>query len=421
MSVCTMSGVRCAECQTCFTAQGVCEACVSCQRCVSAQGGAPGPAAGKPAPTAMNYFVFLTNDCNLRCDYCFATKTPAAMGPETILRVIDFLLEDEFKRLGEHSVSVQFFGGEPTYKWDALVEFVERANVRARFFKRPAIRWGMTTNATLLTAERLRWLRHHGVKPLVSIDGPKDIHNLHRSGGSIGGSFQMIDLDALRRYFPNCEIRPTIMPDTVADFPATLRWFYERELFNIATEVAYEADWTSEAMEAARRTYEALGDVYIYRKRAGLPMWMKFIEDGRNAGAAAPTGQVCGTARNSIGIDAAGDLYACQRYASMNDPTKVIGNVRTGFEAGKLALAQFMERADMFPDPAGDFFCEECLARGRCQGGCNAANVDLCGDRRVIPQVYCRFQRLWQAVTFRVLAATGELWNARPHGGPSCR
>jgi len=402
---------------------GNCEKCVTCEK---GYGGEPKQEQCKiglqdnkkgPKPISVTYFLFPTNECNLRCTYCYATKQPYVMSQETLSKTLDFIFNRDrqrFKEKGElqpRSINIQFFGGEPTICWDTIVKAVEVGNKIVD--KTETVRWGMTTNCTLLNREKLRWLRHNNFKLLLSIDGPPAIHDKHRKTVAGKGSSHMIPINLLAEYFPNCEIRPTITPETVESFPGTLKWFYSKEFFTVATEVAYEADWTDEAMEKARKTYYELAQIYIKRKNARLPLWMKFIEDGRSSlGKVRQRGGVCGTGERSLAIDGLGFFYSCQRYASFSDRSIALGNVVSGFDEKKLAVANDFKREYMQPEPNGDFFCDECPALWRCKGGCNAMNYQVTGDRKFVMENHCKFQRLWAEMGLMALSATGELWDA---------
>lgn len=410
---------NCVSCQNCFSAQGEgkggCANCFSCEKCFTAQGQGQ-PTVGRGEMTT--YFVFLTQECNLRCSYCYATKTPPTMTDETLGQVIKFIGYDEGKRLGPgRQVSVQFFGGEPMLQWEKMQTFVKAldAAAKAEAFK---VQWGMTTNGTLLTEDKMWLLKQWGMKPLLSIDGREATHDLHRVTKGGKGSWKQIPIDLILKYFPNPEIRPTIMPDTVGDWYEDLMWFYSKGMFTIATEVAYEADWTDEAFKKARTLFNRLADLYVERKKKALPMWMKFIEDGRGfLGSTEQKGYVCGVGRGTMAIDANGKVHACQRYASFSDPATAIGDVWKGLEPAKLKETQSLKREDMFPDPASGLSCESCVARWRCRGGCNAMNFQVNADRRMITKNHCRFQIMWAEISLRALAATGELWQKTNAGG----
>jgi sulfatase maturation enzyme AslB (radical SAM superfamily) len=91
--------------------------------------------------------IMLTRSCDLRCAYCFvglsedgygeshdghadptvfAQATPGMprgdMSSETLRRAIDLLMRSERPELG-----IQMFGGEPTRRWDEVVELIEYA------------------------------------------------------------------------------------------------------------------------------------------------------------------------------------------------------------------------------------------------------------------------------------------------------
>jgi len=387
-----------------------CADCYQCQKCYKSQ--REGQDGEKKE---ASYFIFLTNECNLRCTYCYATKKPIVATKAMLDQLRVFLTAEEDKRLGDHDISIQFFGGEPTIEWESLTWFVEEfGKYHALLHPGRKIRWGMTTNGTLLNRERLEFLKAHDLIPLFSIDGRPETHDHHRKTVGGGGSHHLIPLDLIREYFPTFEIRPTITPDTVADWLADLRWFHDRGLYTIATEVAYEADWTDERLSEARKMFEALADIYVERKRANQPVWMKFIEDGLGfLGAQEQTGYVCGIARGLMAIDSAGMIYSCQRYASFSNPKLAIGDIWKGFDEHKLAETQDLKREYMFPDPTSGFKCDDCVAKWRCRGGCNAMNYQCGGDRKKILASHCKFQKMWAEISLKALARTGELWGKK--------
>jgi uncharacterized protein len=388
-----------------------CENCVDCQKCYSGQGAGT---EGRKGGNSVNYFLFLTNECNLRCSYCYATKVPLVMTRETIEQVKLFLTRDEELRIGAHETSVQFFGGEPTLRWDDLQCFVTEFTALYDKLYGRKVRWGMTTNATQLTRERLEFMKQYGITPLLSIDGRPETHDIHRRCIDGSGSSQLIDIDLIREYFPTAEIRPTITPESIENWMDDVKWFHSKGFYIVATEVAYEANWTDEKMAAARRTYEALADVYVERRMTGQPAWMKFIEDGLAfAGVPEQKGKVCGIGLGGLAIDSAGKLYACQRYASMSDPSLALGDIWRGLDEHKLATAQNLSREDMVPDPASGYQCAGCVARWRCRGGCNAMNYQVTGDRRYITKSHCDFHRMWAEISLVALARTGELFGKR--------
>ena len=411
MLIDSKSDGQCIECQKCFSQQGNCGNCVRCEKCFEGQM----PGQGKPSGGGqyITYFLFPTNECNLRCDYCYATKNPMHMTRDMATKVMAWIIFDEEKRLPNRNINIQFFGGEPTLRWDIIEYVVDTMKAASdEWLGGRNIRFGMTTNATLLDEEKMKWLSGNGITPLFSIDGRRETHDKHRVYADGRGSWDNIDIDLILKYFKNPEIRPTIMPDTVEHWIDDVRWFHSKGLYMIATEVDYSADWTDEAMAKAWVAYNQMADLYIELKKKGQKAWFKFVDDGRNfLGSRKQTGHVCGVGRGSIAIDAFGKLYSCQRYASFSDSSVSLGDVESGFDMEKLKQANSLKREDMFPDPKSGFNCETCHARYRCRGSCNAENYQELGDRRIITESHCKFLRMWTTIAFRALAATGELWD----------
>jgi uncharacterized protein len=393
----------CVTCEKCDTKQGSCEKCFSCEK---------GDTKQKSCDSSITYFLFPTNNCNLRCDYCYATKTPPSMSKELMDQVIDFIVFEEEKRLPNRGISIQFFGGEPLLKWNLLRYTVNTANGRmAQHLKDRKIKWGMTTNGTLLDEKKLRWMKTVGLTPLFSIDGRKETHNRHRIYANGKGSWDDIPIDLILQYFPNPEIRPTILPDTVGDWINDVKWFHSKGCYTVATEVAYEADWDANAMRKAWTTYNKMADLYIELKNKGQQVWMKFINDGANfLGSREQTGSICGIAKNTVAINAKGDLFSCQRYASFSDAKLKLGNIKTGWNESKLKQANSLCREKMIPVNE-KYDCNTCHAKYRCKGGCNAMNFQCHGDRRLILENHCKFLQMWSTIAFRALASTGELWD----------
>ena len=138
----------------------------------------------------MSYMeLILTDQCNLRCSYCFEKdKNPHNMSDETAMASVDFLMEESGPT---KNLTLLFFGGEPLLRFDLMQKVWEYATKRADALGKK-INWDMTTNGTLVTEEKARWLRDHGVKYLLSMDGGKEDHDRYRKYANGRGSFDVI-------------------------------------------------------------------------------------------------------------------------------------------------------------------------------------------------------------------------------------
>jgi uncharacterized protein len=151
----------------------------------------------------LNHLILnVTEACNLRCSYCsYGTAYPYErkhsnrhMRFETAKRAIDLLLRHSD---GCESVVVGFYGGEPLLVPELIARCVQYAKALAAQMGR-RIRFAITTNGTLLTREAIRLLVRERFSVLVSLDGPKEIHDRYRVSAAGDGSFQAV-IAGLRR------------------------------------------------------------------------------------------------------------------------------------------------------------------------------------------------------------------------------
>ena len=96
--------------------------------------------------------ILLTEDCNLRCAYCFVQHNPNRMDWRTLERALDCLLEH-----GAPNLHITWFGGEPLLEWENLVRGTEYVLNSPRVQELKAS-FGAVVNGMMLTEERARRL-----------------------------------------------------------------------------------------------------------------------------------------------------------------------------------------------------------------------------------------------------------------------
>ncbi len=149
----------------------------------------------------------VTQECNLRCDYCIysgnsylqRSHTNKSMSFETAKNGIDFLIEHS-KDL--NTINVGFYGGEPLLEFDLVKKCIEYAEERA---EGKEITFSLTTNATLLTENIVGYFEKHNMSLMISLDGPKKIHDKSRKFAANGfGSFDVImrNVEEIGKKFP---------------------------------------------------------------------------------------------------------------------------------------------------------------------------------------------------------------------------
>lgn len=137
--------------------------------------------------------VVLNLDCNLACPYCFeeGVREGRYMSAETADLLVDMLKRDHLSQGRE--VSLDFYGGEPLLSRDLIISISQRL-AKSAAEKGLSYSFSLVTNGTLLTRPLVEELKGLGLKGAkVTLDGPREVHDLSRPFASgKGSSFDVI-------------------------------------------------------------------------------------------------------------------------------------------------------------------------------------------------------------------------------------
>lgn len=332
--------------------------------------------------------LFLTHDCNLRCDYCYGgAKSRRHMSLATARRALELALARTSARL--HLV---FFGGEPLLRWRTLTVVAEEALVRTRkagIELRPTV----TTNGTLLTAARIAWLREHGFVVAVSCDGVRAAHDAHRTGPG-GRSSHARTAGGLRRALEaGVPVRTVLVldPADVDLLPESLSWLHSLGAVDFVVNPNWHADWTPEALrERWSRAYTAAAALWVAAFREGRPFWLSFLDDKVSThlkGGYTPA-ERCDLGRRNLVVAPSGRLYPCDRLVGEDrDERFVLGDVSSGPVPER--VAELVRRTCALPPD-----CLECVVAPRCRNRCACANLALTGTVETPSETLCFHEQL---------------------------
>lgn len=137
----------------------------------------------------------LTQNCNLTCKYCLYRNSSCFRKPSNVnldlhlaKRAIDYVY-NLIKDREDRKFLVGLYGGEPLLNFRTLKAIVEYSKA---MFSHWDIRFNMTTNGTLLTDDIIDYLISNDFSILVSLDGPKQVHDAKRVFSNGDGTFDII-------------------------------------------------------------------------------------------------------------------------------------------------------------------------------------------------------------------------------------
>lgn len=130
-----------------------------------------------------------TEQCNLRCTYCYESFSQGHMSKgviEGILRLVE-----KRAAAGLDWLEIEFFGGEPLAAWSVVETLSSQIHAICRHY-RVKLLGSITTNATLLRRPRLDTLVKNEFKAFqITVDGPQQLHDKRRITRAGGGTYHI--------------------------------------------------------------------------------------------------------------------------------------------------------------------------------------------------------------------------------------
>ncbi len=136
------------------------------------------------------------------------------------------------------------------------------------------VHFACTTNGTLVTEEALDFARRFGFLYLLSLDGAKEAHDIHRKFPNGQGSFEVIvsKLPLLKRKQGWLGARVTVTPDNIWQLASGIRNLFELGINQFIIGLVHEAEWDKEALAEIERQYDLLLAFYLDAKGKELPL-----------------------------------------------------------------------------------------------------------------------------------------------------
>ncbi|UPT75741.1 MAG: radical SAM protein [Elusimicrobiota bacterium] len=268
----------------------------------------------------MNLLVFLSNRCNMTCDYCFLDlngHASAVLDEKAALRALDAHVA---KFAGARRVHVTLIGGEPFIHWDLLMSLARRLHAHAG----RGVSASVVTNGTLATPERMRALAALGVGVTVSLDGDAAANDAHRALIGGGGPALGRILEKLGGELSGADANFTVCEDTA---PALVRGFEalrKAGFRKLKLHLKIQERWTPGGLAALGVALDGLGRWW---RAAG-----KGLELG-NLGSLRPAGPNphCDSpdpAYQDLVLGADGRFYPC--YSVFAEPFSALGEWAVG-------------------------------------------------------------------------------------------
>lgn len=392
----------------------------------------------------LNVTINTTEDCNLRCKYCYETnKRNHSIPFEYCKKFIDILLEDDdpcgFKGAKKSELNEDFYkrglimdfiGGDSLMDvklLDKIMTYVLQklytTNTQNAKYWRNHLRFSISSNGTLFSDPEVRafcekWTKENLLAVCVSIDGCPEIHDKNRimkergKNGEEIGSMQYIlqNIDWYRKTFSEEDThatKATMAKDTIPYIYKSLKFMFEElDIIYINQNFIMEdAHLTEDDYKEFDRQMRMCVE-YVLEHRYEMYWSMLdrevFAKHRLSVGDDWNCKGHCGSgAMPCLGIN--GNIYPCFRWAphtqSKDNPEPiVVGNIRDGFN-NKDGFKRVREGAYKC-NCTREEKCKSCIYESSCAyciGGCFAEHQDFIRTTHIceITKIQCKWAKVY--------------------------
>ena len=333
--------------------------------------------------------LFPTNNCNLRCSYCYAFGGEGGGNGEPLRRMdlrvaqraIDIIARNAKQRAAEgeniRNFLVSIHGnGEPFCAFDLIQQIVWYGQDVAEELEIPVV-FNAATNG-VLTEEQLDFViaNFHSVN--ISFDGLPQFQDQNRPMAGGKGSFERVDHTMRRLVAAGMDfgIRTTVTAAMVDAMPDIVRFVADN--YPGIEQLHFEPVWecgrcltSTDTMPTA----EAFTTRYLESLEVARERNLRLVFSGARQDMLVDT--FCKVSSGSFTVTPTGDVTACYEVSYKSDPR----SERFFFGHFDVELGDFVFDQDKLDQLSrlnvhNIRFCDNCFCRWHCAGDCAAKVLD---------------------------------------------
>ena len=307
-------------------------------------------------PKTLNFWVQTTNECNLRCSYCYIQN----LGQETSLKssnintFCDSIIKTVVKR-ELNTVRLRLAGGEPVLKLRIWKDIIPQLNNKLTSLN-CKLKVSILSNGLIVNDELLDFILNNHIGVYISLDGISSFHDNTRHFKDGRGSFKMVSDNIIKLMTHG--INPSIMT-VVSDY--NLDGLVDFTKFLIDAKIHARYSFVSGESINKHRLLQVLKDCYnIFDKAIEEGYQFSKLHQLCNLKFNETIPQTCSSGFNGGALFTDGRIYFCQRLFGIDKP---LGTIYEDDD-----LLSIIRRKSYYGNTSID--CQQCFFQNVCKSGC---------------------------------------------------
>jgi uncharacterized protein len=311
-------------------------------------------------PTNISAWVHMTNQCNLRCTYCYIPHTPKKMTLIIGKKAINQLFITA-ERHALKTITLSYSGGESILKFDIIKNLVHYSHILSRKHHIEVFNT-ILTNGTLLDDSIARIMKKEKVRVLISLDGLHQ-NNATRRFPNGKESFTVVEraIHILQHYKIPFRVTVVLSKNNIEHLPELFEYLLQKNIhFNINFIKENPCYDTSVSLKNEKVIQGLLKGFTAIKQNFNQNHIFDIIKVDR-INLTELNHISCGIGTYRIIIDTDGSISNCQymleeKIGSIEDPD-IFTLIKEQKLVEKLSVNKKKE-------------CSNCLWRYKCSGGC---------------------------------------------------
>ena len=349
--------------------------------------------------------LFVTNQCNLECTYCFERANNLndikKMDLETLENTIIYFL-DNFDH--PSVIRICFFGGEPLLNMPLLKNSIPLFNDIANKYQ-VRFAYGLATNGTIMNDDLLDFIIENDISIQVGMDGLEATHNLYRKFIDGQDTYQRV-VSNVRKLSKYCEVSARItLTDLSMDLIRTYLELNDIGFSEVKMEYVSNKNFNNnQSLDEFSTNLELFANYFIeniqQKKLINFAVFMMYLKKIHLGSRRNYFPCRAGVSHYTVATD--GSIYLCHRFNNFSEYK--CGDIYHGLDNEKrLAFLYDHQKFNRLNNK-----CKNCWAQSVCGGTCYHASYTNSGDTRRINDLYCEYRKLIFAKVLYIYASLNE-------------
>lgn len=328
--------------------------------------------------------------CNLDCKYCYLGEKN---GSKMSIDIANLAVDIAFEKTTVHkdkTLSVSFVGGEALLDFDLMkeiVQYIEDINKSYNY----KILYSVTTNATIITMDIMRFLSEKDFSIKISIDGNKRVNDLNRIAK---GNYSVHDcilknLPLLKEYERNTnnfiQVTNVITGNNYMEYFHTLKYLtatLDLKVIDTAIDVSYE--WGKQEISILEEQIRKSLNYFEECLKNGMVFFWAFADQLIKVKKKCQRFYSCGAGIVSSYIGTDGSIYPC---TGCLDEIALLGNVKIGYSSEKINRLKGLESIE-------NDECNACTLYEFCsEKACVMGNISYSGSKNEPVPILCHMRK----------------------------